>query len=481
MSAQRGHWRRRLLTGTNAVFVTVLVIAIVGILVDIAGRNRVRIDVSQDALATLMPETMAVLDTIDRQEHLVTITAFSSQRKGEESWYKDRTLRDLLRELEYESDNVQTRFVDFDQDRLTAERLGVTRYGTVVVEGRGDRIDLIDRDLFRRAGKEKTWVFTGESIIARALTQVLADEPRAVYFLEGHGERRIETTGPRGVAGLVTLLENQGWTIESLDLLRDSEGKPPQVPEDASAVVLPGLSAQLSPPEDQAIRDYLARGGRLGVFVDPGAQLPGFIEELGVRTNPGVVYDTVAVFPHEDRPVLRYGKHLITEELAEGNTTTMVAHAAPLELSSLEGVRAEPLIRTSRRGWTERGTERPAVYDANVDGPGPVEVAVALSVAAPHPMVNRGRVSRVVVMGDSDVLSDELIGEGPGNATFAVNTMRWLVGEDERMSMVGRPNPVRRLALSTAQLRLIQWIVLALLPLLAVGAGGIVWWIRRGR
>jgi ABC-type uncharacterized transport system involved in gliding motility auxiliary subunit len=481
MSA-REHWKRRMLTGTNALFVTLLVMGIVAAAVELSARYRYRIDLSEDAMSTLLPQTEAVLDTLDRQDITVRITAFSAQRKGQESFYKDRAVRDLLRELELASPRVETRFVDFDQDRLTAESLGVSRYGTVVVEGRGDRVDIVDRDLFRRRGKDQGFDFLGEPIVAKALTQVVSDSARRVYFLEGHGEKRLGATGPDGFAGLSTLLQNQGWSVESLNLLRDAEtGTPPTVPEEASAVVMVGPTGPLSSQEELALREFVARGGHLGVFVDPGGVVPELVRELGVTVPSGVVFDTVAIFPHEDRPVLGYRPHPITQELADANTTTMVAHAAPLDLASLEGVRADVLMTTSRRGWVERGFERPATYDQGTDGPGPVAVAVAIMAAQPHPAINRGRVARLLVMGDTDVLTDELLGEGPGNATFAVNTMRWLVGDDDRMSLVGRPSQTRRIALSTGQLAAVQWVVLGLMPLLAVLVGAIVWWTRRDR
>lgn len=482
MSAPGTHWKRRLLTGTNALLVTLLAVAIVAVAVELAGRYRARVDLSADALSTLRPETEAALAGLEQTGTTVRITAFSAQRKGQQAWVKDRMMRDLLRELELASDRVQTRFVDFDQDRLTAEELGVSRYGTVVVEGADDRVDISDRDLFRRRRGEQQGVdFLGEPAVTRAITQVMSDEPRKLYLLEGHGEIRLSTSGPRGLGVLVGLLENQGWTVEELNLLRSAEGGPPLVPEDASVVAMVGPTAQLSPPEASALGEYLARGGALGVFVDPGGVLPELVEDLGVRRLPGVVYDTVAVFPHEDRPVLGYRSHPITEDLAASGTTTVVAHAAPIERARVEGAVAQPLIISSRRGWIERGSERPAVYDAATDGAGPVLVALALRVGPPHPAINLGRVSRVLVMGDSDALTDELMADGPGNTTFAVNSLRWLAGDEERMSWVGRPTDRRRLSLSTTQLRVVQWLVLGLMPLLAVLAGALMWWMRRDR
>jgi hypothetical protein len=477
--AVRAHWNRRLATGTNAVLVTLFIVAIAVVLVVLSGRFRLRWDLSSDAVATLQPETLGVLDVVDHQDGLVEVVAFSSQRKDSEALFRDRMMKDLLRELEYRSSHLSTRFVDFDGDRMTAESLGVSRYGTVVVRGQSDRVDIIDRDLFRRQGRgeDSSLEFLGEAAIARAISEVLSEVPRTVYLLQGHGEKKFDGSVPGGLQLFATLLENQGYTVTALDLLRDGEGAAPSVPGDANAVLVVGPAAPLTPVEEGVLTEYLGRGGRIGYFVDPGGFVADLIEGLGVTVPGGVVLDTVAVFPHEDRPLLRYGRHAITEELLTENTATLVAHAAPLVVTKRDDVDQVQLLQTSRSGWIERGTERPAVYQEGEDGAGPVGVAVALTPR----LVGSGAPARVLVVGDSDLVADELIAEGPGNSTFAVNAVRWLVGEDERMSEVGRPSQIRKLALSREQLSMIQWVVLGLMPLLAVLAGAAVWSARRGR
>src|SRR5690606_35810605 len=173
-------------------------------------------------------------------------------------------------ELELASPSVRTRFVDFDRDRLTAEAFGVTHYGTVVVRGLGDRVDVSERDVFRRrGGMPPSTDFLGEGAVARAISKVLSQDARAVYLLEGHGEKRMTQRGPQGVHELVTLLEREGFDVSSLDLLRDAQGGVPRVPDDAEAVLVIGPTAPLTPEEDQVLREYLAEGGGLGVFLDP--------------------------------------------------------------------------------------------------------------------------------------------------------------------------------------------------------------------
>ncbi len=214
--------QRRLATGFDALFVTILVTAIVVVSIGLAGRHRWRLDLSSDAIATLSPDTRAALALLETRDVDLRITAFGAQRRDREAWIRDRTIRDLLRELEHASDHVQTRFVDFDRERLTAESFGVERYGTVVIEGRGDRVDLIEREVFRARGPkgDRELEFLGEAAISAAIRQVLSDRAHTVYLLSGHGEREIYDRGLGELKGLAQLIDDQGWTARTLDLLR---------------------------------------------------------------------------------------------------------------------------------------------------------------------------------------------------------------------------------------------------------------------
>ena len=177
---------------------------------------------------------------------------------------------------------------------------------------------------------------------------------------------------------------------------------------------------------------------------------------------------------------MRYGRHEVTRELVEANVSTVVGRAGALEIEMLDGVRSETVLKTSHRGWLETGEEKGAVFDEGVDVIGPLDVGVLLTLTSAHPMVSDGRIGRVAVFADATMITDELM-ENLGNPTFGVNIVRWLVGEDERMGMVGRVGKMRNVAIEPATLTRIGWVVMGLWPLLVVFFGAFVWWNRRGR
>lgn len=481
------NFQRRLAVGSNATLVTVLVVAAVVVAYLLVDRFRVRLDLSADQGSVLAADTRNKLALLDGEGQTVTITAFSSQRGKKETYFKDRQLQDLLEELDYGSAVVETRFVDFDKERLTAEKLGVTEYGTVVVQRGERRVDLADRDLFRRTGKgeERTIEFLGEPAVNRAFSQLMSDTRRVVYALVGHGELDPEGRDPDGLADLARALEQENYELQKLDLVRDREDAAPRIPDDAAAVVVARPRVAIPALEEDLLLAYLATGGSLLFAVEPGGYVPSLLGRLGVVVPDGIVLDKLLVFPYPDRPVPRYKAHPITKDLSEQLLVTVVSRVAPLQAAvpPKEGVRASTLLETSRDGWIDRGgvvEGGSARYEPEIDGAGPAAMALALEVGPESGLVKKGR-GRVVVLGDADVLGNGLFAEGPGNASFAINTFRWLVGDEGRLSVVGRPSSVRRLALSQDDLGQVRWLVLSIGPLLAVVLGAGVWASRRGR
>lgn len=480
--------QRRLAFGSNATLVTGLVVATVIFGWLIADTYRVRLDLSGDQGSTLLADTRNKLRLFDREGEPVTITAFTAQRGKQDAFFKDRELSDLIEELDYASPSVTTRFVDFDKDRLIAESLGVTEYGSVVIQRGERRVDLSDRDLFRRAGKgaDKRLDFLGEAAINRGFSQILSDTRRTVYALVGHGEMNPESHDPGGLADLAAALDQEHYQLKALDLARDrKEGEAPRVPEDAAALLIVRPTVPIPALDEDLVLSWFSGGGALLIAVEPEGVLPDLLGRFGVAVPGGYVLDKKLLYPYPDRPIPRYKSHAITQNLLDDDMVTVVSRAAPVQASvpAIPGVRSSTLLETTRDGWIERGgpsEDGQARYQADVDGAGPVAMAVALDVTPDSTLVKK-KAGRVVILGDADLVSNVVMAEGPGNQSFAVNAVRWLVGDEARISVVGKPSAVRRLTLTDEDRGRIQWISMGFSPLMVLLAAIGVWTSRRGR
>jgi len=483
--------RRRLAYGSNATLVTILVLAVLVVLYVLADLYRVRWDLSADSENTVEQDTEAKLELLDREGIPVVITAFTAQRGKDDAYFKNRAVKDLLTEVGHRSNVVEWRQVDFDKERLTAERLGVNDYGRLVVQRGEDRVDIKDRELFRRVGKgaERRVEFIGEAALSRALSQLLTPKRRVVYVLSGHGEIDPDERGPSGMSELVAALDEERYDVDKLDLMSTGrDGEAPRVPDDAALVFVARPTGVVSPQVEDLLLAYMGRGGPVLFAVDVGTPVPSLLDRLGVRVPDGVVADKTVLYPYPDRPLVRYKSHSITRELREDGLITAVAHAAPVSLADPlpDGVKSARVLTTDRTGWIDRGGALDGgnnIYEPEIDGAGPADIAVALQLQPGQGIVRSSKgLGRVLVVGDGDVFTNSLLAEYPGNVPFALNAIHWLAGQDLRLGVsAGRVTKSRRLAITKEETGVLQAISLGLMPSLVLLLGIGVWNSRRGR
>jgi ABC-type uncharacterized transport system involved in gliding motility auxiliary subunit len=113
-------------------------------------------------------------------------------------------------------------------------------------------------------------------------------------------------------------------------------------------------------------------------------------------------------------------------------------------------------------------------FDPTQTGSKSLMVAVEKSV----PGVQRGS-TRLVVIGDSSLWGNQLI-DVKANSELASSAANWLVNQTVLLGEI-QPRPIHtyKLAMSRAQLRSVQWLLLAGLPGTVLLLGVLVWVRRR--
>lgn len=486
--------RRILAYGSNATLVTAMVLGVLVALYAFADAYRARVDFSEGAQNTLQSDTLQKLSLLDQDAEAVTLTAFSHQRGKDDTAFKDQAVKDLLKEVGAHSTSVEWKLVDFDRERLTAEKLGVSDYGRIVLQRGSDRVDLKDRELFRRVGKgkDRRVEFVGESALSRAFSQLMTPSRRAVYVLTGHGELDPGGSGPDSISELASELDKERYDVETLDLIGTTrDGELPSIPDDAAVVFLARPLRDLTPQEEDAVLGWVGRGGAVLVAADVGTPVPNLVQRLGLDVPDGVALQPEMQVPYRDRPIPQYGRHAITTDLQEGKLVTVLSHPAAVRRADTlpEGVRAEAILKTTRGGWIDRGgalVGGGAVFEPDLDVKGPHDLAFAVTVRPGTDLVRPGKPqARIVVLGDADLFTNAMVGEAPGNAVFGVNLVHWLAGDDRRLGVtvgtVGKATRARRLALTEEDLAALRWVSIGLMPIVVFALGIATWLTRRGR
>jgi hypothetical protein len=413
------HWGRR-----ASVFLLLAVLAWAA-----AYHQNVTYVVDWSTVQSLDEESASAVAELDASELTIEVVAFSAQRRDEQAAVRDTAVRQHLEQIGRMSRRLTTRFVDFDAERGVARELEVRDYGSVVVKGLGKRIDLRESELFRveGSGVDERQVFIGEPVIARAIAEILSGAKRQIVLWSGDSRGATVSAEPTGMLRWKQLMDSQGYVVTEVgeDGLSIGDG--------VAAVLVVHPPATLSDDDASALAAFVGRGGSLGYFVEPGGALSPLWSEIGIARGVGVAHDPHQAAPGGDRPLLVYGEHPITELFRSDHALTILQRPSPLVIEERAQLSTVALLETSSRGWAERSPEdHPRRLDPSVDGEGASPVAIASVWRGPEAR----RPSRVVLVGDSDFLTNAGFDEGEGNAAFALNTVRWLVGDDDRIGAI---------------------------------------------
>jgi ABC-type uncharacterized transport system involved in gliding motility auxiliary subunit len=283
----------------------------------------------------------------------------------------------------------------------------------------------------------------------------------------------------------------------------------PEVPKDASVVIVAGPTADFLPLEVDALRKYLRGGGKalflldpvIGTTMHPVPVLEGLLKEWGVSMGHDVVLDVSGIGQmlgtDASVPVITppYAAHPITRDF-----NVMTAYPLAQSVSGQAGANpnevVQDLLKTSDKSWSEADVKslvsggKVSLDEAAGDHKGPVTIGLTLSEDArdaakpdaPAPAGPAGGApgklqTRIVVIGDSDFASNGIVGI-QGNSDLFVNINNWLAQQEDLISIHPRDEGDRRISLTADQQRRIAWLALLILPGTILGSG--IWaWSRR--
>jgi hypothetical protein len=261
----------------------------------------------------------------------------------------------------------------------------------------------------------------------------LAKGKRIAYALSGHGEASSLDEDPSfKLAEFKKFLKAQNYEFKDFGL---EEGSAQAVPDDAALVVLAAPTKALFDEELNTLKAHLAAGGALLVYLDPGRDpLTGLLDHLGVSATEHSLANAGQFVPKaggiQDRANLvtnQFGSHATVSTLSkhsnEAAFVTVTARGlSELGSSGLPGApKYTPLVRSLDRTFEDVDGD----FELGAGESGKVHVlAMAIEGPAETPY-------RVVVVGDISAAADLTLRSVAGNAQFALDATRWLIGEEE--------------------------------------------------
>ena len=460
MSGKRG----RFSTGT-----TVMACIFIGIVVIVNGisiGNYKRFDLSRLSQFTLTDQTKDVLRKL--QEPIDVLLFFSpSDALGVNTYASS-----LIDEYKNYTDKLSVRTVDPDAHPEQARQYGVTQYSTIVFESQGRRRLVQPTQLLSLDAQGSPAGMEGEHPFTSAILEVTGTVQKKIYFLIGHDEHDINSTGSGGYSAAREGLLNDLYTVDTLSLLNT-----PDVPEDAAALVLAAPQKLLSNEEIVAIVSYLLRGGQVLLLTDPVH--PVAVDQLvalwQIKIESGTVIDPNSnVAPQKSVPSVTSDRTIFGLPITYFPGATSITIPAQMA----QNMQAMPLLQTTKDSWLESefDPEKEPKFDFGKDILGPLNIGVILASTSADP--TKEILTRLIVICDSAFASNEHFQNG-NNSDLFLNSVNWLTQETELIAIRRKVLPFRRLVVDQATANFINYSSIGLLPLLVLVAGGIIWWRRR--
>lgn len=456
----------RLKASSNMTVAILLILVLAVAVTLLSDRHYFRWDVTASGEHTLSDKTLQALKTI--QEPVKAI-AFVKEPSEEAS-----NVKKLLASYEYHLKGLSFEMVDPDRNPALTRQYDIKALNTVILEG---------------FGQSQTVKTPDEESLTNALVRLSKGRTEKVYWVMGHGERPFKSTAQESLASIHQNLSNQNYEFEELTLAQKD------IPSDAALVVVAAPEKDLFPEEVASLKRFLNKGGSLLIFLEPyqDGGLKEFLREYGVVMSSDMVVDKMSRVMGGDfllPMIVTYGNHEITKNFRLLSFFSLARSVEVDKGVKKKGLTLTNLALTSQESWSE--TDRDALNQGKArldaeDRQGPLSLAVIVELDPKEAKGEEGKEEdkitgegKLAVFGDADFASNKFVSLA-GNSELMINTMNYLVGRKDLITIPEKERPADHLMLSRNQGLMLFWIPVVGIPLLVIVLGVVVWRKRRSR
>lgn len=468
---------------TTAVLSTILLIGVIVLVYIITQRAVLTLDMTQAQSFTLSQETKSILRGVTRP---IRITGFYSAAALRLQETDDQFFRLYSAET---NDMISREYINPNDQPALAQRYGLATDGTLYLSYL-DENGAVDFNTLmpvpRQAGGAQ------EREMTQALARLLIAGTLKVYFDTSHGQLDPLDNSQQGLSAIHQGIQSNGLLTESIDLYTlAQQGRP--IPGDAAAVMLIRPTEDFSDAVIQLLDDYLKLGGGVFITVDaPFGDNPFMTQESpfnqylwetwGIRALDAVLVDEAASLrtPLDIIGAAAFTGTDIGARLSPEESPTLFRLARALQLDTESPpVNNGQVLATSPISYAETDLQRLATtneftFNADEDIQGPLTI-----VAWAWDQNTNGK---VLLVGDSDFLTNGYITSAIGNAILFTDGLSWLTELNKTIAFTPKQfSSGLPLIVINAQMRdMIAIFTILIMPglTLVIGLGV---WARRNR
>jgi ABC-type uncharacterized transport system len=465
--------------------------AIVAMLNYLATRHVLRLSLSGQARTQLSPQTVGLLKSLTNQ---VKVVIYYSRKAPLYDYVSS-----LLEEYRLASSQVSVQTVDYlsdpgaavkiketyhlgsveDKDLVLFECNGRTRQVDGKALGDYDVTQVADDPATGRQFQQKLKAFKGEAAFTAAILSVTKPKPMKAYFLRGHREHDpADDSGREGYSKFNEVLRQNYIATAPLILTGTNT-----VPADCRLLIIAGPNKDpLARIELEKIKDYLQQGGRMLVCLDLRTEsfntgLEAILAKWGIEVGHELVRDPRQSSDSAAQDIIVSDfnwKHPLMNPM-RNSTLHMIS---PRPVRKLEATNEAPdAPKVDELAFTG---ENPLLGDHVQPEKHPIPLMASVEKTSVKGVFPERGLTRIVVIGDSYLFVNGVIGAIDDNHEFADRLVNWLLDQTEMLQGVPpRSVDEYKLQMTRTELYSVQWLFLAGMPGGILLLGGLVWLRRR--
>ncbi len=455
---------------TLIAFVVIAAAIVINLIVGQLPTTWTRLDTSDMSMFTLSDATKEMVKALDDD-----ITIYMIAQSGQE----DSTVGELVDR--YAAVNGKIKVVKVDpvinpSFTQTYSTTGVAE-GSLIVESskrfkivKNSDIYLTNYSYDASYNVTTSTSFAGESAITSALDYVTTDVVSKLYLLSGHGESALSTTMSRYIA-------DDNIDTASLSLLTT-----PEVPSDATGIIINNPLSDLNDAETEAILSYMKKGGSVIIISGYAADAPDMPnlysigEYYGIEAHNGLVVEgssnNYTQYPYFIIP--KVGSHDIVTSLENQNFFSLMPYSMGLtaaETMPRTTVTVTPVLYTTESAYLKTGTFENVEKSAD-----DMQTSFGIAMAATE---NKTKLIWFASPFIVDESADQIV--SGGNSNVFLSSLTWVTGKASSVSIAAKSMQVAALMITETESNLWAVITVAVIPLLFAGFGLWVWMKRRKR
>ena len=452
--------------GSNALVLTVAMLALLGVANFFGTRFYTSWDLTENKRFSISNQTKQILDDLKVQNKELKLTAILSQADA-----------NAAAELERLVDRYKQRYPTMSYQRLDPQ---VDVPALIGLAQRIEQDQPPGRALVVESGDKHAIAYSfDEQELTSAIVKATRAKVSVVAFTTGHGECGTDggEQGQCSYAGVRQAMEREGYKVENLNLSAMTDTIK------ADVVIVAGPSRPFLPAEAKALSDWVQGGGKAMLLISPD-QDAGLDDLLGlwdIRPDKDLVIQTnrlgqlsaaVAVVDTD------YQFHATTKDLNRFQTVLVGTQSFSVGTPVDTTLTSTKLLEVSGPGVYGE-TDLAGVADQKVEqGPDDKPAPLALAVAGE----GGEKGGRLVVFGTSALADDAALAQfQPGataNGDLFLNSVSWLA-QDESLIAIRATEPDSRPITPPQNPLLVTLTTLLLIPGAIAAIGLWIWWGRR--